>query len=518
MERKVVTGIMLAMLFIGMLPLAFNIQPIKASGTIYIRANGSVEGTDKIATADNVTYTFTDNIYDSIVIERDNIVIDGSGYTVEGTGTGTGIYLSGRSNVTIKNMEIKAFEAGIYLEYSSNNAITGDNITDNMFYGILFDYSSNNRISGNTITANNDTGVYLYESSNNTITGDNMTNNEFYGIVLFDHSLNNTMCACMTANNGLFGIWVWESAYNWVYHNNFLDNIQLSVLPLTTYPNFWDDGYPSGGNYWGNYNGNDSYRGPYQNETGSDGIGDTRYITVIGSNATQWRHISDRYPLMGPFGGITNQGTHVAVFPSENVGLIFESVAAGGSVTVNESLAGPDPPSGFMISSGIYYDIKTTATYSGTILIRIIYDDSGMTPDQESNLKLMQWNETSNSWVDITQRVDTENNVIYGEASHFSIVAVVARTPISWEFVFQDPRRGTTLKISTDDKYFQFIAPNKDFGVKHDPNMIVSPHLIIIRYGDPELRLDATAVHDKIDFCLAIAWDKTTGKKYLLID
>jgi nitrous oxidase accessory protein NosD len=58
-------------------------------------------------------------------------------------------------------------------------------------------------------------------------------------------------------------------------------------------PNTWDDGYPSGGNYWSNYTGIDEYSGPSQNETGSDGIGDTPY--VIDENNT------DRYPLMAPF-------------------------------------------------------------------------------------------------------------------------------------------------------------------------------------------------------------------------
>ena len=49
-----------------------NIQTVKPQsyGTIYIRADGSVEGTDKIQRDGNV-YTFTGNYDDSIVVERE---------------------------------------------------------------------------------------------------------------------------------------------------------------------------------------------------------------------------------------------------------------------------------------------------------------------------------------------------------------------------------------------------------------------------------------------------------------
>jgi hypothetical protein len=58
--------------------------------------------------------------------------------------------------------------------------------------------------------------------------------------------------------------------------------------------NVWDDGYPSGGNYWSDYTGADVKSGPNQDLPGSDGIGDTPYI--IDANNT------DRYPLMNPYG------------------------------------------------------------------------------------------------------------------------------------------------------------------------------------------------------------------------
>ena len=63
----------------GILTFAFNVQMVAATDTTYVRADGSVyPPTAPIPNADNVSYTFTSNINDSIVVERDNVLIDGS--------------------------------------------------------------------------------------------------------------------------------------------------------------------------------------------------------------------------------------------------------------------------------------------------------------------------------------------------------------------------------------------------------------------------------------------------------
>jgi len=66
-------------------------------------------------------YTLTGNInsdVDGIVIEKNDTILDGAGYTLQGTISplSNGICLSGSYNVTIKNMNIKAFESGILLD------------------------------------------------------------------------------------------------------------------------------------------------------------------------------------------------------------------------------------------------------------------------------------------------------------------------------------------------------------------------------------------------------------------
>ncbi|MCK4435164.1 right-handed parallel beta-helix repeat-containing protein, partial [Candidatus Bathyarchaeota archaeon] len=176
MLRKTFSGLILIVFLTGILTSTINIQPVKASGTIYIRSDGGIDPpTAPITTADNVTYTFTGNINGSIVVERNSIIINGADYALQGTGTGWGIYLSYRSNVTIKNTNIKNFLYGVYLTSSSTNVVSGNNITNNNGDGVYLYYSSNNTILGNSIT-NNGAGVDLGSSSNNTVYGNNITN------------------------------------------------------------------------------------------------------------------------------------------------------------------------------------------------------------------------------------------------------------------------------------------------------------------------------------------------------
>lgn len=316
MERKTVSGIMVALLLIVMLTLAFDIQPVKASGTIYIRPNGSVDPPDApISTVDNITYYFTDNIYNSIVVQRSNITIDGAGYTLQGGGGGTGFRLSSINNVKIKGTNIQRFFAGVSLNSSSYNTLSentitnigwgggvvlssgssyntiyGNNIIANVYLGVVLGgFSDNNNIFANNITKNSGGGVYIELSFNNIFFGNDITNNLF-GFYL-SVSRHNIIAGNNIINNDV-GLGVSFSSDDSIYHNNVIDN-QRQVSDGTG-AIAWDDGYPSGGNYWSNYPGVDLYSGPYQNETGSDGIGDTPH--VIGGTK------KDRYPLMRPWG------------------------------------------------------------------------------------------------------------------------------------------------------------------------------------------------------------------------
>lgn len=269
-----VFGVWALMLLVALFGVVLNVTLVTGDETIYvvIWEDGSVDpSTVPILNVGNVFYKFTDNLNGSIVVRKPYIVIDGAGYTLQGPGSGNGIDLIGTSHVTIQNMNIKSFEAGIFLGYS---------------YG-ADSPSADNRIVGNNITSNGK-GIYGFKACGNRIVGNNITNNG-KGILLTWYSYDNSIAGNNIVNNN-YGI-LQESGDDKFYHNNFINNtIQVSTIDYLA--NVWDDGYLSGGNYWSDYSGTDLYSGPYQNETGNDGIGDTPLI-IDSSNI-------DNYPLVSP--------------------------------------------------------------------------------------------------------------------------------------------------------------------------------------------------------------------------
>jgi parallel beta-helix repeat protein len=285
MLKRTVSQAMIMLLFLTILTCAFTIHLVKASGPIYIRADGSIDPPTAPIHQNGDSYTLTDNIDGSIVIEKDSIIVDGAGHTLQGTGSETGIDLSLRTNVTIQNMEIKTFDYAVYLSSSSHVTISGTNIADSSD-GIWLSDSHSNSVIGNNIAANVFEGIYILDSSNNDISGNNITANTFDGVYLYSSS-NNTISGNNIANNG-WGVTSYYSSDNRIFHNNFISNFEQADSESSI--DVWDNAYPSGGNYWSDYTGVDEKSGPYQDQPGSDGIGDTPYV-IDASNR-------DRYPLM----------------------------------------------------------------------------------------------------------------------------------------------------------------------------------------------------------------------------
>ena len=165
------------------------------------------------------TGTLTQDVTETIQIDSNNITLDGNGHMVTGSGTGNGVYLCGRSGVTVKNLTVKSFYSGIYLYSSNNNNITNNTASSNSRYGILITSSSGNTMTGNITNSNSLYGIYLYLSNSNTITGNTANSNNYnFGITLYS-SRNNTISGNTTNSNG-YGICLISSSNN----NNIAGN------------------------------------------------------------------------------------------------------------------------------------------------------------------------------------------------------------------------------------------------------------------------------------------------------
>ncbi|KAA0002605.1 MAG: hypothetical protein FE048_03430 [Thermoplasmata archaeon] len=290
----------------------------KTSGegnTLYVAADGTAEYTSIQDAIDNASdgdtiFVFNGTYYENIVINksinligenRDATIIDGSGAGDVVNITADWVNISG---FTIQNSNIAWSYAGVKIN-STNNTISKCIISNNA-HGIYTLFSRNNTISNCTIS-NNKGGVNSLHSYNLSIINNIISGNDWFGIminfssgniirgnIIKDSDLgiglgcNNTIVVDnVILNNTWIGVLQgYASGNNIIYHNNFVNN---ALQARDAYTNTWDNGYPSGGNYWSDFD--EPSEGAWDND--SDGIVDSPYNISGGSN-------QDRYPLINP--------------------------------------------------------------------------------------------------------------------------------------------------------------------------------------------------------------------------
>jgi thermitase len=275
---------------------------------------GVVNSTDITATALNVTNNSQGILFAYVTnstINGNNVVnnVDGihlfkcsydticQNIIKDSYGDGIGLYSC--DHIAIVKNTVTDTAISIDITSSDNSTIKGNSLSGNII-GIYLYYSKHSILNGNLASAGNANGlagIALSSSTENIIFGNIASNYAFLvgaGIYLEWSSNNNTIIQNTIKNNnygvsvgfwGLFGLKDRDDN-NSIYHNNFVDN-KYQTLSLNSI-NMWDNGYPSGGNYWSDY----QERYPDARELDDSGIWNTSY--VIDENN------KDNYPLMRP--------------------------------------------------------------------------------------------------------------------------------------------------------------------------------------------------------------------------
>ena len=424
MNKTVLTSFTILCLLSIVFLMGYKIS-VKASPVIHVPTDYlTIQEAINAANPGDFIFVYNGTYYENVVVnktvslvgeDRVTTIIDGggtgnvinvtansvniNGFTIQNSGSTTsdsGIYVISSSN-NISCSTITNNKNGIYLYYSNNNTVSGNNVSSNNWYGVYLYYSGNNLISDNNIYSNYNDGIYLYYSSNNVISDNNIYSNN-NGINLYysgdnmisNNNISNNDCGiwiCQLSSNNVMsdnnlysnknGVYLYYSGNNVISDNNAYSNYDYGIYlnhssnntisdnnassnnlygiclyyssnDNTIYHNnfinnigqvwsdsvnAWDNGKE--GNYWSDYRGQD---------LNEDGIGDTPYVIDVNNR--------DNHPLMGTFSDFKitwkQETHHVTTICNSTISEFrFEVGTETGNKMISFNVTGKDGTVGF---------------------------------------------------------------------------------------------------------------------------------------------------------------------------
>jgi len=333
-----------------------GIRNYKSKGNIInnnFLKNNSKEGIYDWYSSDSI-------VYNNIVLETKEL----------DSNWGDGIEVAHSSNCTIEDNYVKNNEGvGIILHVGSSNCSIINNIVDNNSAGrgIGAWGGFNGYIVGNMITNQSSSGIQVSgvgEEDFNGIIERNTISQNYYGISIGTD--NNISTSFEIRENRIFNNYIGIDSNRWtnggkIYHNNIHDNQLYDGYAYLESYHLWDEGYPSGGNYWSDFD--ESGEGAWDNN--SDGIIDKSYVLPGDSN-------QDLYPLTNPILFLEiSEGWNLITIPYNsfyNASELAENITNCSIIsrfnsqhqTYESFIVGVSPPSAdFEIQNGYSYFIES---------------------------------------------------------------------------------------------------------------------------------------------------------------
>jgi hypothetical protein len=254
-------------------------------------------------------------------------------------------------------------------------------------------------------------------------------------LYIHDTSTGNAIFGSTISNNSI-GIFLASAAdqFNLIYHNNFINN--TSQIVSFGGVNYYDNGYPSGGNYFSDSVGTDVNYTSGQNVPGSDGVFDTSYL-------------GDNYPFVNPLWrfNVAAEGKDFVVQASTNVTL--------SSCTLNVS------------AKTLEFRVQALSNFTGSVRVEIpkamlncttlsqwnvtLWDNGGA----RSPFYLLPLEDTDHTYLYFTfddtatvSRIDVEGTAVVPEYGVLGILLLLACLTVVFAFVRNGRRRATRVLAS----------------------------------------------------------------------
>jgi len=184
--------------------------------------------------AESKTCTLKRNLTGKAIrIAGDGITLDGAGHILAGVLDNghpqpNGVLVEQHAGVTITNLTIRGFQAGIEVLHCTESTVTKNAVSGNTRVGIELIESNKNRVTDNTVSASGD-GIIVNRSVNNTLEGNTAESNRDSGIMLNFNSSGNTVTRNISRlNSG--GISLGGSSHhNTISENDVTGNTHLGV-------------------------------------------------------------------------------------------------------------------------------------------------------------------------------------------------------------------------------------------------------------------------------------------------